>query len=160
MKIELSRLTKKYLPQVIITGVVIVAFLVTLFCFIFTNKTDRREFLFPSADDESLVIEYRNLPENPVQGDVQLFIDELLLGSSVERTRLLFAPETRVLSCFQRGDRLYLNLTQDLLFMGSGVIPLEYGAELLDKNIKLNFPDIKDVELYVDGNLAFEKKKR
>ena len=160
MKIELKKLTKKYLPQVIIIGVAVVAFLVTLLCFVISNKTDRREFLFPSADDNSLVIEYRNLPKKSVQGDVQLFIDELLLGSSVERTRLLFSPETRVISCFQREGTLYLNLSSDLLFTNSGIMPLEQGAELLEKNIKLNFPEVETVELYVDGNLAFEKKKR
>ena len=155
---KIKKVTKRYLPQAIIGSCIVIAFLLSLILYLTMNDTKRREFLFPSAEDNgTLVIEYRNLSKDAVQGDVQYFIDELLLGSSVERTRMLFTPGTKVISCFQRGKTLYLNLTDDLLQMGPGVIPIEDGVELLKKNIKTNFSRIEDVELYVDGNFAFEK---
>lgn len=154
---KLEKIKKRYFPQVIIGGVIVLAFITTLLIFLIGNKTERRQFLFPSADGDNLVIEYRNLAKKPVQGEVQLFVDEILLGSTVERTKMLFTPGTKVLSCFQRGDNLYLNISSDLLQMGESVIPIRDGAELLEKNIKINFPDIKVIDLYVDGNFAFEK---
>ena len=155
---KVKKITKRYLPQAIIASCIVIVFLLSLILYLTMNNTKRREFLFPSAEDNgSLVIEYRNLSKDAVQGDVQYFIDELLLGSSVERTRMLFTPGTKVISCFERDKTLYLNLTDDLLQMGSGVITIKEGVELLEKNIQLNFPRIEEVELYVNGNFAFEK---
>ncbi|MBR1640458.1 MAG: GerMN domain-containing protein [Treponema sp.] len=113
-------------------------------------------FIFPSADNGKYIVEYRNLAKNSVQGDVGLYIDEILLGSSIERTKLLFTQGTEVLSCFQRDSVLYLNLTSNLLDMGDGVIEIKEGFALLEKNIKKNFPDIKKVEFFIEGKSVFE----
>ena len=155
MKTGIGKLMKRGLPQIIIMGIVFITFCVTLL-FIISGESKRMEFLFPSTDSNALVVEYRDLSEKAVQGNVRFFVDELLLGSGVERTKMLFMPGTKVLSCFQRESTLYLNLSTDLLFESSNVIPLKEGISLLEKNIKLNFPDIKIVELFVDGNKAFE----
>ena len=152
-----GKFVKKYLAQIIISVLLIAVFLVTVLHFVFAEKVAKREFLFPSADDKSVIVEYRKLPENPRKNDIQVFVEELLLGSSVERTKNLFTVGTDVLSCFEREGVLYLNLSSDLLFKSKGVVPIAEGADFLEKNIKLNFPEIKTVELYVDGNLAFEK---
>ena len=86
-----------------------------------------------------------------------LYIDEILLGSTVERTKMLFTPGTRLLSCFERNHVLYVNLSQDLLQMGDGVIEIREGTELLKKNIMKNFSEIDSVEIYIEGKSAFEK---
>ena len=91
------------------------------------------------------------------QKEIQFYIDEILLGSTVERTKRLFAPETRVISCFERDHVLYLNLSSDILQMGDGVIEIREGRELLKKNILRNFSKIDSVEIYIDGKSAFEK---
>ena len=158
MKDEVKKLVKKYLPQSIVGALIVLVFILSIVFFLIFHGTTRREFLFPSAEDNgNIVIEYRNLSKDAVQGDVEYFIDELLLGSSVERTRMLFTPGTKVLSCFQRGKTLYLNLSNDLLQMGEGVVDIKYGVDMLKKNIKTNFSGIENIELYVNGNFAFEK---
>ena len=91
--------------------------------------------------DGKYIIEYRALTQKPHQGEINLYIDEILLGSTVERTKYLFTPGTKVLSCFERNHVLYLNLSQDLLQMGEGVIEIREGIELLTKN----FPFQTDV---------------
>ena len=96
------------------------------------------------------------MPAKPVQGNINLFIDELLLGSGVERTKLLFTPGTKVESCFLRKDILYLNLSDDLMQMGDGVLNIEDGVELLKKNIKSNFSKVKTIQIFVNGQFAFE----
>ena len=111
-------------------------------------------FIFPSVSGE-LIVEYRNLDKNPVQGDVQYFIDEILLGSQIERTRKIFTFGTTVLSCFQRDEQLYLDLSSDLLQMDDNVIELKQGFELLRLNIKKNFSDIKKINFFVDGKYAY-----
>lgn len=111
-------------------------------------------FIFPSISGE-LIIEYRNLDKNPVQGDVQYFIDEILLGSQIERTRKIFTFGTKVLSCFQRDEQLYLDLSADLLQMGDNVIDIKEGFDILKLNITKNFSDIKKINFFVDGKYAY-----
>ncbi len=135
MTATINMLKQKNLAIFIISLIITGLFVFSFFCYIVTKNTCRRTFIFPSADDGKYIIEYRNLTEKPHQGDINLYIDEILLGSTVERTKLLFAPGTKVISCFERNHALYLNLSQDILQMGDGVIEIREGTELLKKNI-------------------------
>ena len=156
-KATINMLKQKNLAVFIISLLAAGLFVFSFFCYIITKNTCRRAFIFPSAENGKYIIEYRNLAEKPHQGDIGLYIDEILLGSTVERTKLLFTPGTRVLSCFERNHILYVNLSQDLLQMGDGVIEIREGTELLKQNILRNFSKIDSVEIYIEGKSAFEK---
>ena len=156
-KATINMLKQKNLAVFIISLLAAGLFVFSFFCYIITKNTCRRAFIFPSAENGKYIIEYRNLAEKPHQGDIGLYIDEILLGSTVERTKLLFTPGTRVLSCFERTHILYVNLSQDLLQMGDGVIEIREGTELLKKNIMKNFSEIDSVEIFIEGKSAFEK---
>ena len=156
-KATINMLKSKSLPIFIISLVIIGLFVFSLMGYIVSKDSHRRIFIFPSADDGKYIIEYRNLTNKPHQGDIQLYIEEILLGSTVERTKLLFTPGTKVISCFERKHVLYLNLSNDLLSMGDGVVEIREGTELLIKNIKENFSEIDDVQIFIDGKSAFEK---
>ena len=157
MTATINMLKQKNLAVFIITLLAAGLFAFSYFCYIVTKDTCRRTFIFPSAEDGQYIIEYRNLAEKPHQGDIGLYIDEILLGSTVERTKWLFSPGTRLLSCFERNHILYVNLSQELLQMGEGVIEIREGTELLKKNIMKNFSEIDSVEIYIEGKSAFEK---
>lgn len=153
-----NRITKKNnLPFVVIFLLTVLFFLFSSICFFAGKKSVRRTFIFPSAENGKYIIEYRNLAKHPHQGDIQFFIEEMLLGSTVERTKLLFKPGTRLLSCFERNGVLYLNLSSNLLEMGDGVVEIKEGVNLLEKNIERNFPKINKTEIFIDGKSAFEK---
>ena len=156
-KATINMLKNKSLPIFIISLVIIGLFVFSLMGYIVSKDSHRRIFIFPSADDGKYIIEYRNLTEKPHQGDINLYIDEILLGSTVERTKLLFTPGTKLLSCFERDHILYVNLSSDLLQMGDGVIEIREGTELLKQNIMRNFSKIDQVEIYIEGKSAFEK---
>ena len=156
-KATIDMLKSKSLPIFIISLVIIGLFVFSFMGYLVSKDSHRRVFIFPSADDGKYIIEYRNLSKKPHQGDIQLYIEEILLGSTVERTKLLFTPGTRVISCFERKHVLYLNLSNDLLFMGDGVVEIREGTELLKKNIMKNFSEIDSVEIYIEGKSAFEK---
>ena len=160
MKINnmMERMTKpKFLPYFIISVLIAGLFCISFLWYLIAKDTCRRSFIFPSAEDGKYIIEYRNLTEKPHQGEINLYIDEILLGSTVERTKLLFSPGTKLLSCFERDHILYVNLSQDLLQMGEGVIEIREGTELLKQNILRNFSKIDSVEIYIEGKTAFEK---
>lgn len=149
-------INKQYIVQLSIIFIFLITLLFSVFSYIIGKDSVRRTFIFPSADTGEYIVEYRNLTKEPIQGDVQLFIDELLLGSTIERTKSLFASGTKVLSCFQRDQTLYLNLSSDLLEMGEGVIEIRDGMDLLKKNIQKNFSKIHEIEIFVNGKIAFE----
>ena len=156
-KATINMLKNKSLPIFIISLIVIGLFVFSYMGYLVSKDSHRRVFIFPSAEDGKYIIEYRNLTNKPHQGDIQLYIEEILLGSTVERTKLLFTPGTKVISCFERKHVLYLNLSNDLLSMGDGVVDIREGTELLKKNIKENFSEIDSVEIFIDGKSAFEK---
>ena len=155
-KATINMLKNKSLPIFIVSIAVIALFVFSFMCYIIEKDSHRRVFIFPSAETGKYIIEYRNLTEKPHQGDIQLYIEEILLGSTIERTKLLFTPGTKVISCFERKHVLYLNLSNDLLLMGDGVVEIREGTELLIKNIKENFSEIDDVQIFIDGKSAFE----
>ena len=148
--------SKQYIFHTILLIFIFLVFVFSLSSYLITQKSKRRTFIFPSADEGKYVIEYRNLAKNSAQGDVEYFIDELLLGSTLERTKSIFTPGTKVLSCFQRQNVLYLNLSADLLNIGDGVVDIKEGVELLENNIYKNFPKISKIEFFVNGKIAFE----
>ncbi|MBQ1711390.1 MAG: GerMN domain-containing protein [Treponema sp.] len=149
-------INKQYIAQLSIIFIFLITLLFSVLSYLIGKDSVRRTFIFPSADTGEYIVEYRNLTKEPIQGDVQLFIDELLLGSTIERTKSLFASGTKVLSCFQRDQTLYLNLSSDLLEMGEGVIEIRDGMDLLKKNIQKNFSKIHEIEIFVNGKIAFE----
>lgn len=148
--------TKENIYKVVLAGILFVSFIISIIFFLVKDKKINI-FIFPSVTTGEYIVEYRNLTKKPAQGDVNLFVDELLLGSKVERTKKLFMPGTKVLSCFQRDKILYLNLSDELLAADESVIDIKSGIQLLDKNIKKNFPKIETVEVFVNGKIAFEK---
>ncbi|MCI5518422.1 MAG: GerMN domain-containing protein [Treponema sp.] len=149
-------INKQYIAQLSIIFIFLITLLFSVLSYIIGKDSVRRTFIFPSADKGEYIVEYRNLTKEPIQGDVQLFIDELLLGSTIERTKSLFSSGTKVLSCFQRDQTLYLNLSSDLLEMGEGVIEIRDGMDLLKKNIQKNFSKIHEIVIFVNGKIAFE----
>ena len=149
-------INKQYIAQLSIIFIFLITLLFSVLSYIIGKDSVRRTFIFPSADKGEYIVEYRNLTKEPIQGEVQLFIDELLLGSTIERTQSLFSSGTKVLSCFQRDQTLYLNLSSDLLEMGEGVIEIRDGMDLLKKNIQKNFSKIHEIVIFVNGKIAFE----
>lgn len=146
--------TKKY-PQFLILGVILLIFLISFFLS-FSEKSTRT-FIFPSADEGKFVVEYRNLSKKSFRKPEELFIDEILLGSTLERTKKLFTLGTKLNSCFKRDDVLYVDLSKELFLMGNDILSIKNGIKLLEKNILRNFHNIKKIEFFIDGKLAFEK---
>jgi len=143
-------------PVIYIFLSIILVFIISLVLFLCANYGKKRIFIFPSADSGEFVVEYRYLNKKPVQGEINLFVDELLLGSGVERTKKLFAPDTKVNSCFLRNGQLYIDLSDSLLQKGTNVVEIKDGVDLLKLNIKKNFPQVKEVVVFIGGKLAFE----
>ena len=152
MKIDL----KKYIPIFSCIIAIAVIFFISLFMYHKNAQGKRYVFIYPSVEENQYVLETRYLRENPAKDNLEYFADELLLGSGLERTKHLFTPGARVLSCFERNKIVYIDLSADIINMGHNVISIKDGVELLKENIRKNFPHIQEVRVFVDGKYAFE----
>ena len=103
-------------------------------------------------------IEVRFAPVNPVQGNIAYYVDELLLGPIQDQGSPIFVRGTKVNSCFERDGILYVDLSKDLLAADPVNTDFNKKFELFKKNIKHNFRYIKEVVLFVDGKIPFEKE--
>lgn len=155
----MKALLKKKLLIYILAFVFVVVFATSLSLFFIKQNSKSYVFIFPSADDGTYIVERRNLSNDPAQGVIQLFVDELLLGSTVERTKLIFSSNTRVNSCFLRGNTLYLDLSDDLLSIEKSSFPINEGIELLKENILKNFSNIDKIELFIGGKFVASMEK-
>ncbi len=116
----------------------------------------RRDFYFYSIDKKSIAREMRYLSKEPLQGDVQLFVDELVLGPMTYRFQRIFAKGTSVEFCTLQDDVLYVGLSQDALKSASGNTvatkeELLKSIDLFKVNIVRNFTKINTIMVYIDG---------
>ncbi|WP_149553681.1 GerMN domain-containing protein [Treponema pectinovorum] len=103
------------------------------------------------------VYETRKVKSLRGYSSMERYVEELLLGSTVQRAMPIFPLGTRILSCLYKKNVFYLNLSEDALFNFSEDFDFEKSFELLEKNLKDNFKSIKKVELFIDGNQITNK---
>lgn len=155
----MKSLLKKNLLITILAFVFVAVLATSLSLFFIKQKSKSFVFIFPSADSGTYIVERRNLSNNSAQGIIQLYIYELLLGSTVERTKLIFSSNTKVNSCFLRGKILYLDLSDDLLLIEKSSYPINDGLELLKENILKNFSFIDKIELFIGEKFVASMEK-
>ncbi len=152
MKINL----KNYIPFFVALVVIVGILLLSTGFYAKKNYGKKYVFKFPCVDEGKYLLETRYLKENPNKNAIAYFADELVLGSGLERTKYLFTSGTKVNSCFERNKTVYIDLSADIIYMGHNVISIRDGIELLKENIKMNFPHVEEVQVFVDGKYAFE----
>ena len=104
---------KKNILIISISCVILLSLVLSLIIYSQKNYGKRKTFIFPSVDEGKYIVETRYLAQNPAKSDINYYVDELLLGSETERTKLLFTDGTTSLSCFERSGILYLNLAME-----------------------------------------------
>lgn len=148
---------EKKAPAFVCLAVVAVSLALSVFFFLRKGSGRRTVFYFPSYDTGVLCTEVRYLPEKPVQGDVALFVDELLLGPMTNRYKKVFSSGTRCEFCFVRGGVAYIGLSRDALVVNSEVKSIRDALDVLKVNIVKNFTNIHTVDVFIDGKSVFEE---
>ena len=118
---------KKLIPYFAFAAIAAVLLIAASLIYAVKGYGKRFVFIFPSVDEGKYVLETRYLKQNPNKDYINFFLDELVLGSGLERTKYLFTPGTKIISCFERNQMLYLNLSADIINMGHNVIQIKDG---------------------------------
>jgi hypothetical protein len=129
--------------------------LVSLALFLSGPHWARRTLFFPEISSLKLAGETRFLPRRrSLEADVQLLVEELILGPGLPMHRPLLPRETRLVSVLARQRRVYLSLSPGILREG-GESPFrpEQALRALSDVILFNFPRIRRLELLIDGQV-------
>lgn len=132
--------------------IAVIALVVSIFLFNRHDFGQKRTFYFYSIDTGEVATEVRYLPRNPIQGDIKLFCDELVLGPMTNRFARIIALGTKVDFCTLEDDVLYVGLSEDAVISCTDVEELRKSIDLFKVNIVSNFTKINTVKVYIDGN--------
>lgn len=138
---------------------VILVFLISLMFFFLNYPGKRYSFYFTVSGSQKTVHEFRPVKKISGKPEIELYVEELLLGTFLERAVSVFPLGTRILFCFEKDDVLYLNLSEDAIFNLDEKTTLDSRVELLSLNVRKNFPKLKEIELYIDGNPVVPAEK-
>jgi len=113
----------------------------------------RRTFIFYTVDDGDIVVEDRMLKHaKSREGDIIRYTEEMLLGPVSPDLLPLFPRETRLKSLLYRNGVVFADFSAD-----AALPPIEGGRTINNfrtfyAGILRNFPYVKDVRFFIDGN--------
>ena len=121
----------------------------------------RRTLIFYSDFDGKSVIENRMLHHSSDrEANIRRYVDEVLLGPASPDTALLFSRETRLHSFMYRGGIVYADLTEPAALPAGETWDVFRSLLTLNQGIRRNFPQVKDVRLFIGGNEVFFEEFR
>ena len=129
-------------------------FLITLvFMMLDADRRIERVLFFPDEDGQKILGELRRLPvrEN-LDGNLELYIDELILGPGEIDLYRLFPEGVRLESLLLDGSILYLGFSENLVTTAENV-PLSLNGIItaVADAVVFNFPEIKEVKISIGG---------
>ena len=130
---------------------IVVSFLLSFILYFSLHFVHRQVFIFEGLDKNRLYVEQRFFPNVKNVDRVELYVSDLVLGPIGNRYKNLFAPGTKVVSCFVRGKNLYVELSKDALKIDKNTTEFEKAIKLFKKNIHRNFFWLSNVHIYIDG---------
>ena len=121
----------------------------------------RRTFLFYSNIGGHSVIEDRMLHQSSdKETDIHRYVDEVLLGPASPDSAPLFPRETRLHSFMYRDGIVYTGLSESAAVPVNGAGDVFRSLLTLNQGIRRNFPQVKNVRLFIGGNEVFFEEFR
>jgi len=133
----------------------VLLFFLSLGLYLFSEDNVRRVLFFPKQNSKKLVSEVRYLPRMETEEeDIQLLVEEIILGPSRENHEILLPKGVNVESVMLRDGVLYLDLSEAIVL---NEIKLRLGFEgsikVLSNTVMFNFRDIKKVFIFINGEI-------
>ena len=128
-------------------------FITIIFMTFDADRRVERVLFFPDEDGLQLIGELRRLPvRDELEGNIELFIDELILGPGEIDLYRLFPEGVRLESLLFDGNTLYLGFSENLVTTAE-TVPLSFNGIITSVNeaVVFNFPEVKEVKTAVGG---------
>jgi hypothetical protein len=118
----------------------------------------RRTFVFYGLEDGEERVEYRMLRrDSSEEEEIRRYVEEVLLGPAAQDSAPLFPRDTQLRSLLYRDRVVYVDLSPSaaLPVGGQGVFE---NLAVLNRGIRRNFPPVRDVKVFIEGNEAYPEK--
>lgn len=119
---------------------------------------ERRLLFFPEhgsgkvSGETRRIVKYGTLEEN-----IDLFVQEIVLGPMEIRHARVLPPGTRIRSVLVREKTAIMDLSADVLFLGDEVkLSLEESLKVVKRSVLFNFRNLRDMVITVEGQLPGE----
>ena len=120
----------------------------------------RRTLIFYSIDGKSIIEERMLRQSQDRETDIRRYIEEVLLGPSSPDTAPLFHRETQLRSFMYRDGIVYADFTEQAALPLGDSHDVFRSLFTLNQGVRRNFPQVKDVRLFIGGNEVFFEEFR
>ncbi|MDR2417921.1 MAG: GerMN domain-containing protein [Treponema sp.] len=120
------------------------------------SRRERRTFVFYTLYEGTAEVEDRMFLREPSEeSNIRRFVEEILLGPVSPDLVPLFPRETQLRSLLYRDGVVYADLSESavLVSLNGGNVFQSLGT--LDTGIRRNFPFVRNVKLFIEGNQVF-----
>lgn len=150
-------LASKIKRRLLFIGILVIIALVDFF----TLDVTRRTFVFYDISNGNIAVEDRMLVRSRSREvNITRYTQEALLGPVSPNLLPIFPRETKLKSLLYRNDTVFVNLSAD-----AALPPIEGGQSLenfriLHDGILRNFPFVRYVRFFIDGQAVFSDEFR
>ncbi|MDR0525666.1 MAG: hypothetical protein LBG90_07335 [Spirochaetaceae bacterium] len=122
---------------------------------------ERRTFVFYRIGTEAAAVEERMLPRYAVaEQEITRYVEEALLGPVLPETAPLFCRDVSLRSLLYRNGTVYADLSEYAVLPPAPDTPLRDGEldrslRTLEEGIRRNFPQVREIKLFINGNQIF-----
>lgn len=142
---------------VLAAGAILVGVMILSCVLYFANETrwTRRVLFFPVFGTIDLDGEERFFPrQDTLEADIELTVQELILGPKEPEHIRVLPSDVRIDSIMYRDGTLYCNLSKEMLTNDTASpYNLEEMVQAVGNSILFNFPRLKHVHLFVNGQI-------
>lgn len=129
----------------------------SIFLYSYGKKYERYLMFFRNKVTGELQIENRYIALPIEKNSIDVFIEEFLLGPANHELMSFFSHGATYRSLFVRDDILYLDLHRETVQNMPRGVDFEDFYNMFNKSLKINFPNIKTANIFVDGIKVYEK---
>ena len=149
----------KYI-KVLLVALIAIVIGSAFFLHLHEKKYERYFMLFKDKVTGEIEIENRYVAVSEEKDSLNVFVEEFLLGP-VNHNLISFFPHGMKYNTliFDNGV-LYVDLPKDSVLHMPKDVQFEEFYNLFIKSIKINFPTLKDVRIFIGGSEAYEKKRK
>ena len=129
---------------------------VVVFLGFYEKKYERYLMLYKNrvTGEEQIENRYVALPRE--KESLNVFVEEFLLGPADYHLSSFFPHGTTYRSLFLQNDILYLDLPRESVVNMTKGMQFHDFYNLFLRSLKINFPELKDVYIFIEGVRAYE----
>ncbi|MFP4364914.1 MAG: GerMN domain-containing protein [Spirochaetia bacterium] len=149
---------KDYQNAIIIGSLLIVTFIASVLLLVFGSSWDRRVIFFPHERGEGFYGEYRTVPSRRTrEAQMELLLEESLLGPVNIDNRLFLPRETDVRSFLYRDGIVYIDFSHEAISLQNrNDFNIDTAMQVIERTFRYNFKGIREIVFTIMGQLPGE----